>query len=87
MIKRKSWKSFPGCFVFECRVSTKTVVIVTYIKTILELRILFVCPSVGQMVVKCREISLRFQGPKLFNSLSTEIQNASSIAVFAASKL
>ena len=26
--------------------------------------------------------SLGFQGPKLFNSRSTEIQNASSIAVF-----
>ena len=29
-----------------------------------------------------REFSLRFQGPKIFNSLSSEIQNASSIALF-----
>ena len=29
-----------------------------------------------------RKLSLRFQGPKIFNSLSSEIQNASSIAVF-----
>ena len=29
-----------------------------------------------------REFSLRFQGPKIFNSLSSEIQNASSTAFF-----
>ena len=29
-----------------------------------------------------RKFSLRFQGPKIFNSLSSEIQNASSIALF-----
>ena len=29
-----------------------------------------------------RKFSLRFQGPKIFNSLSSEIQNASSTALF-----
>ena len=29
-----------------------------------------------------RKVSLRFEGPKIFNSLSSEIQNASSTALF-----
>ena len=32
--------------------------------------------------INVRKFSLRFQGPKIFNSLSSEIQNASCIALF-----
>ena len=52
---------------------------VTYIHTTLEVRIPSVCPSAS---TKVRKFSLRFQGPKIFNSRSSEIQNASSTALF-----
>ena len=52
---------------------------VTYVLVTLKVRIPPVCPIED----KCKKSSsLRFQGPKIFNSLSSEIQNASSIALF-----
>ena len=51
---------------------------VTYIHITLEVRI----PSVFQLQYKCKEFLLCIQRPKIFNSLSSAIQNASSTAVF-----
>ena len=48
---------------------------VMYIHVTLEVRIPSVCPTAGQT-------EGNFQGPKIFNALSSEIQNVSSIAVF-----
>ena len=50
----------------------------TYIHITLEVRTHSVYPTAG---LKARKFSLRFQGPKIFNSLSSEIQNASSISL------
>ena len=52
---------------------------VTYIHITLEVRIPSVCALLQD---KCKEFLLRIQRPKMFNSLSCAIQNASSTAVF-----
>ena len=52
---------------------------VTYIHITLEVRIPSVCALLQD---KCKEFLLRIQRPKMFNSLSSAIQNASSTAVF-----
>ena len=51
---------------------------VTYIHITLEVRTHSVYPTAG---LKARKFSLCFQGPKIFNSLSSEIQNVSSISL------
>ena len=50
---------------------------VMYIHITLEVRIRSVCPTAGQINV--RKFSLRFQGPKICTSLSSEIQNDAAL--------
>ena len=54
---------------------------------ILQTRYKRIIQEIPNFFIYCRKFSMRFQGPKLFNSLSREIQNSESISLFGKSQI